>query len=794
MALVLLPVLLVLLGAGLAVTQDDGLATPVLTVNGNTVSWELVPGATTYVLVLLQDGQVVEDHSYSEGTTSHTFSDLTPGAGYVARMLVYGNEGASDWSEDVSFTGATPVPTATATATATATSTPTPVPTATSTNTPVPTSTATPTATLTSTPVPTATATPTATLTPSHTLTPTSTPTVTPTPTPEPQVLPAPGGVVANVDRVLSWQSVQDASGYRVLWNSYELDDEVAARSRRTWEGSADVPANQTSYTLPAPQPGRGLVAAVIALGDGQRTLDSPTGALVNIETQRPRLHQPILIGVEGTTISWKVDENDPNLPYLSGFRIFWAGNIIDLPPSQRSYKFEGESVFPGVRIRFELIALGSGGVEDSIPTTDGFVVQQPTPTPTPTPSNTPTPTPTATPTPTPTPTPSNTPTPTPTPTPSNTPTQTPTPTITNTPLPRLETPDIHLASLVVWWDLVPNATGYLVEWNGVSHEPTTNQATNLGYLIYPESQGGQTYTVSVTALGDGASYRDSLAATGSITFPTPTPTPAMLPAPTNVRVSGLTISWDPVTGASGYAIEARTFAIENEGNGGWRWTDGPSQSVAAGSTSYTFSDPGNGAHHEASVSAVGDGQIYQRDNPASAAVLLPDLQLDAPVNLRADDDLIRWDAVTNAAGYRVVVLTGLAGAPEITVNSGELSASTTSYRPVGLQPQVAHRVAVIALGDGDTYRNSDLSELSFTPPRPAPRPTSRPPTAVPNTPVPPTSCPIQYKRFWTEQREATCPDVGTVCIEERNCFEYYRCDPNQTYEGHHDWRIVVVR
>ena len=209
--------------------------------------------------------------------------------------------------------------------------------------------------------------------------------------------------------------------------------------------------------------------------------------------------------------------------------------------------------------------------------------------------------------------------------------------------------------------------------------------------------------------------------------------------------------------------------------------------SLGAGTTRYPFSSRGIGTHHEITISSIGDGIIYLRDNPASEVQFVPQPQLPAPANLRGD-------------GYRVLLIESDDSDP--TVLSDALAATATDYRPDSLDRGREYRLALVALGNGQNYRNSDWTqaELAFTPSRPpdddddggGPVPTVVPrPT---NTTGPECDPETVYTRFWTEQRYVLCYEsVGNpLCLEERTCFDYYRiyedCSRSSTFTGHHGW------
>ncbi len=230
--------------------------------------------------------------------------------------------------------------------------------------------------------------------------------------------------------------------------------------------------------------------------------------------------------------------------------------------------------------------------------------------------------------------------------------------------------------------------------------------------------------------------------------------------------------------GAAGYAIVSRQYRVSDENFGGFGRGGGSFSNLRSHLTIYYFGALEISYFRSITLSSIGDGVTYLRDNEASEPVYMPERQLPAPANLRADGDRIRWDAVSGAAGYRVVVIETPGSEP--VVNSGELSASTTDYRPVELTVQVEHQLAVIALGDGRTSLNSDwsLAEISFTPPNRDDdddddgngyvHPT--------NTPVP-TSVPEciridSYSR--TQEYETLCFDFDlnemAACVYRRTC------------------------
>ncbi len=179
---------------------------------------------------------------------------------------------------------------------------------------------------------------------------------------------------------------------------------------------------------------------------------------------------------------------------------------------------------------------------------------------------------------------------------------------------------NIRIENDAVVWDAVDGASGYRVEW--------VRAAARLRYILeevthnrfsMSEFYFGETYYVKVQAISsDSADYLDSRwtnFAVLSRPFPTATPTntPTNTPTATPTRVilrglatpklrhvSGTTVAWDTVTGATGYTL------ILSE--------DGKTQvfTVDAPQTEYSFSGLNAGETYRAQALALGDGRIYE--------------------------------------------------------------------------------------------------------------------------------------------------------------------------------------
>ena len=150
------------------------------------------------------------------------------------------------------------------------------------------------------------------------------------------------------------------------------------------------------------------------------------------------------------------------------------------------------------------------------------------------------------------------------------------------------------------------------------------------------------------------------------------------LAKPQNLSVAGNTLSWDAVTGATGYRLRWEV--------GRYRWF----ASVSASQTQYTFTGLTVGVTYEVWVRALGDGARYERAGPWSTVSSLTfgstaiptttdtvtptdtatatntptttatateaaSMELAAPGNLRlVSGSTVTWDAVAGASGYRL--------------------------------------------------------------------------------------------------------------------------------------------
>jgi len=165
--------------------------------------------------------------------------------------------------------------------------------------------------------------------------------------------------------------------------------------------------------------------------------------------------------------------------------------------------------------------------------------------------------------------------------------------------------------------------------------------------------------------------------------------------AASDITPNSATITWDEDADAEGYE-----YQIDD---GAWVEVD----VAEAELTGLTYSTT-----YKIRVKAIGDGESFV-DSPESeeysfttAALIV----LDSPADLTAtevgeNEVTVTWSAVANAAGYEVAV-----GETTDTVTAG-----TLTYQFTTLDVNTEYTFSVKAVGDGVTYDDSALSEITET-------------------------------------------------------------------------------
>ncbi len=244
---------------------------------------------------------------------------------------------------------------------------------------------------------------------------------------------------------------------------------------------------------------------------------------------------------------------------------------------------------------------------------------------------------------------------------------------------------------VTVTWSAVANAAEYEVAvgetTDTVTEGPLTYQFTSLD--VYTG------YTFSVKAVGDGVTYGDS-----ELSEITVTTLKEQLDAPEGFAASGITpnsatITWDDDADAEGYAYQI------DDGE----WVEVLISEIEL--TGLTYSTP-----YTLRFKSLGDDESFV-DSPESeeftfttAALIV----LASPADLTAtevgeNEVTVTWSAVANAAEYEVAV-----GETTDTVTEGPLT-----YQFTSLDVYTGYTFSVKAVGDGVTYGDSELSEITVT-------------------------------------------------------------------------------
>jgi titin len=242
-------------------------------------------------------------------------------------------------------------------------------------------------------------------------------------------------------------------------------------------------------------------------------------------------------------------------------------------------------------------------------------------------------------------------------------------------------------------WTAVSGATGYVVKRATVSGGPYTNVGTGITAVNYNDTTvtNGTAYYYVVTALNTGGEGAPSSQVSAT---PVLAPT-GLIASPGNGQA---TLTWVPVTGATGYNVKRGT-------------APGGPYGTTFSTTSTTYINTGltNGTTYYYVVTATDTGGESAN---SSQVPVVPSAGLPAPTGVTATPGntqvSLSWSAVTGAASYNVKQLSANGATYTVVAN-----VPGTSYTATGL-PNGTPVFYVISAVNGSEGQNS--ATVSATP------------------------------------------------------------------------------
>ena len=247
---------------------------------------------------------------------------------------------------------------------------------------------------------------------------------------------------------------------------------------------------------------------------------------------------------------------------------------------------------------------------------------------------------------------------------------------------------NVAVSGATLTWTAVPNAVGYRIYVGGTAR--TTGQTiTGTNFNLAALNLASGNHNIQVRALGNGTTTQNSGLSTG-VNF-----TPGAVAVPTNVNISGTTLSWTAVSNAVGYRV----------------YIDGTARTTGTEITTTSFNlatlNLAVGTHR-VQVRALGNGTTTHDSGLSTEVEFVMQIQtLEAPANVNLQGNVLHWNAVPGTRGY-VIYVGGV-------VHSAPTTATHFALGALSL-PAGTHTVQVRALGDNGATLDSPLSTIvTFT-------------------------------------------------------------------------------
>ena len=223
--------------------------------------------------------------------------------------------------------------------------------------------------------------------------------------------------------------------------------------------------------------------------------------------------------------------------------------------------------------------------------------------------------------------------------------------------------------SVTVTWNSVPGATGYDIEVDGV----LVNNGPSTSY-IHNSLTPGTHHSYRVRSINSGGKSEWS-------SYVNTTTLVDTIPVPINITavpaLNKVTVSWDPVDGASSYDIEVDGITFDNSNR-----------------TSYTHSNLVPGTSHKYRVRAKKNGKVSEWSSMIVSDTLTNAFGTPANFKANANDTSVAltWDTVPESEGYDVEI-------DGVIIDNG----METSCIHNGLTPNTSHTYTVRARKGSET-------------------------------------------------------------------------------------------
>ena len=267
-------------------------------------------------------------------------------------------------------------------------------------------------------------------------------------------------------------------------------------------------------------------------------------------------------------------------------------------------------------------------------------------------------------------------------------------------PAPVLTSAVITSSGIQIKWNAVSGAAKYRIYYKTGSGSWTTLVDTTATSYTWGSAQGSTVYTFTVrTITSNGKAFTGAYDTTGlSVNYTLTTPKLDSVTSATN----GVTVTWSPVANASKYRIFYKT------GSGSW------AKLVDTASTSYTWTGAKYGTAYTFTVRCLSpDAKSYLSafdSTGLSITHYLSTPKLNSVTNT-TNGVIVKWDAVSGAAKYRVFYKTGSGGWTKL------VDTTATSYTWTGAKSGTTYSFTVRCINSAGTGYTSahDTTGMSIT-------------------------------------------------------------------------------